>query len=161
MAELPFPSLTEALRCDNPGMPQIAKGSSLLRRVSISVCLGLAVASVGVAMEYFLQHTPPLSLASADDAVVGVLAGLVVFAYEQRQQRAVLKKVSMIAAMNHHVRNALQAISYAPYAEQKSQIKMIQDSVQRIQWALQEVLPGEKEDPQVLENFTGTTSRSH
>jgi hypothetical protein len=141
-------------------MRQISKGSSLLWRVSISVCLGLAVAMAGVMMEYLLQRTPPLSLASADDAVVGALTGLLVFAYEQRQHRAVLKKIGMIAAMNHHVRNALQAISYAPYAEQAKQIKLIEESVQRIQWALREVLPGEVEDSQLLENFTGTTSRS-
>ena len=141
-------------------MPQIAKGSSLLRRVSISVFLGLGVASVGVAMEYLLQGTPPFSVSSADDVVVGVLAGLVVFAYEQRQQRAVLKKVSIIAAMNHHVRNALQAISYAPYAEQTKQIKLIEESVQRIQWALKEVLPGDVEDSELLENFTGRASQS-
>lgn len=139
-------------------MPQIVKGSSLLRRVSISVCLGLAVATVGIALEYVLQGTPPFTLASADDAVVGVLAGLVVFAYEQRQQRTVLKKISVIAAMNHHVRNALQAISYAPYAEQAKQIKLIQESVQRIQWALREVLPGEMEDSQLYENLTSNSS---
>ena len=45
--------------------------------------------------------------------------------------------------MNHHVRNALQAISYVPYAEQAKQILLIQQSVNRIQWALREILPGE------------------
>jgi hypothetical protein len=45
--------------------------------------------------------------------------------------------------MNHHVRNALQAISYVPYTEQAKQILLIQQSVNRIQWALQEILPGD------------------
>jgi hypothetical protein len=58
------------------------------------------------------------------------------------------EKIATISAMNHHVRNALQAISYAPYTEQAKQIQLIQQSVSRIQWALREVLPGTAE-PQV------------
>jgi hypothetical protein len=45
--------------------------------------------------------------------------------------------------MNHHVRNALQAISYSPYAEHEKQMKLIAESVSRIEWALREILPGE------------------
>jgi hypothetical protein len=45
--------------------------------------------------------------------------------------------------MNHHVRNALQTISYSPYTEQEKQIRMIAESVSRIEWALREVLPGD------------------
>jgi hypothetical protein len=141
-------------------MRPITRGSSLLRRVSTSVGLGLAVAMVGALLEYLLQGSSPFSIAVLDDVVVGVITGLVVFAYEQRQHRAVLKKISVIAAMNHHVRNALQSSTYAPYAEQTRQIPLIQDSVQRIQWALSEILPGEMEDSRLSENLTGSTSRS-
>ncbi len=141
-------------------MRHTAKGSSLLRRISTSAFLGLAVAMVGILAAYFFQGSSPLSVTSIDDIVVGVITGLLVFAYEQRQHRAALKKISMIVAMNHHVRNALQAISYAPYAEQTKQIPLIQESVQRIQWALSEILPGEMEDSQLLENRPGTNPRS-
>jgi hypothetical protein len=55
------------------------------------------------------------------------------------------------------VRNALQAISYAPHAEQAKQIELIQQSVSRIQWALREVLPGTAE-PQI--KMPETTSRT-
>ncbi|HKF23561.1 MAG TPA: hypothetical protein VKE93_18450 [Candidatus Angelobacter sp.] len=141
-------------------MRQIAKGSSLLRRVSTSVLLGLAVAGLGALLEYLVQGTSPFSLGSLDDLVIGVITGLVVFAYEQRRQREVLKKISVIAAMNHHVRNALQSISYAPYAEQTRQIQLIKDSVQRIQWALKEILPGEMEESQLQENIAGPPAQS-
>jgi len=137
------------------GMRPLPRNSSLLRRVSTSVGLGLAVAAAGALLEYFVQGTPPLSLVSLDDVMVGALTGLVVFAYEQRQHREVLKKIAVIAAMNHHVRNALQSISYAPYAEQARQIPLIQESVQRIQWALSEILPGEMESSQMNQNLTG------
>jgi hypothetical protein len=52
--------------------------------------------------------------------------------------------------MNHHVRNALQTISYLPYTDQAKQVQLIQQSVNRIQWALQEILPGETEQEQTL-----------
>ncbi|HEY5030232.1 MAG TPA: hypothetical protein VIK39_17630, partial [Candidatus Angelobacter sp.] len=83
-----------------------------------------------------------------DDLLVGILAGLVVFAYEQRRSRDIRQKVAVIAAMNHHVRNALQTISYVPYTEQAKQMLLIQQSVNRIQWALKEILPGEGNETQ-------------
>ena len=118
------------------------RAPSMLHRVFVSVLLGLGVASAGLAAELALGKVSLHNLAVFDDVVVGVITGLVVFLYEQRHYRTVLEKISMIAAMNHHVRNALQAIAYAPYAEQARQIKLIEESVDRIQWALREILPG-------------------
>jgi hypothetical protein len=141
-------------------MRQIAKGSSLLRRVLTSIFLGFTVAAAGAFLEYLLQGSSPFSLASLDDVVVGVITGLVVFAYEQRRHQEVLRKISVIAAMNHHVRNALQSISYAPYAEQTRQIKVIEEAVQRIQWALREILPGEVDESRLFEHTSGESGKT-
>jgi NhaP-type Na+/H+ or K+/H+ antiporter len=124
----------------NPQVP------SLARRIGVSLLIGLAIALTGSILESLIDRHQFLSLESVDDILVGVLAAGIVFAYEQRRYRAILDKVLVIAAMNHHVRNALQAISYVPYAQQEKQIKMIQDSVKRIEWALREILPGEAEN---------------
>ena len=44
--------------------------------------------------------------------------------------------------MNHHVRNALQVISFAGYStDSEQQLEHIRQGMNRIQWALQEVLP--------------------
>jgi hypothetical protein len=80
--------------------------------------------------------------------VLGVLAGLMAFAYEHRRSRELRQKLAVISAMNHHVRNALQTISYVPYTEQAKQMLLIQQSVNRIQWALNEILPGEGQEAQ-------------
>jgi hypothetical protein len=54
-----------------------------------------------------------------------------------------MEKVRIIADMNHHVRNALQAIiSCKILPEQERQVKLIAESVTRIEWALRKVLPG-------------------
>lgn len=116
-----------------------------MRRIGTSVLLGILIAALGVWFEILISHRSFSMVEAADDIIIGMLAALVVFSYEQKRYRATMEKIRVIAGMNHHVRNALQAISYAPYTEQAKQIKMISESVSRIEWALREVLPGEPE----------------
>jgi hypothetical protein len=55
-----------------------------------------------------------------------------------------------IAELNHHIRNALQVIKFLG-GQQRSgldamQLQLINDSVDRIEWALREVLPRYPQD---------------
>ena len=120
------------------------KAPSLFRRLGFSFLLGFGLFMLGAVLETVVhKHDSPIT-GYFDDLIMGVVAGVVVFAYEQRRSRELRQKLAMISAMNHHVRNALQAILYSPYSlEQTEQVKVIQDSVNRIQWALNEVLAGE------------------
>lgn len=122
----------------------------LARRVVISIGLGMCIALIGTTLEAILTGHSIIGVQSLDDIIIGVLVAVVVFAYEQRRHRIMLNKLRVITAMNHHVRNALQAISYAPYTEQREQIELIQESVTRIQWALREILPAEESTPDSL-----------
>ena len=132
----------------NEGLSSGPKLPSLLRRVGLSFMLGFGLFVLGALLQGVLGKRGITGVRIyVDDLVLGVVAGLVVFAYEQRRYKAMREKIATISAMNHHVRNALQAISYAPYTEQAKQIELIQQSVSRIQWALREVLPGAV-DPQ-------------
>jgi len=132
----------------NEGLSSGPKLPSMLRRVGLSFLLGFALFVLGTLLQGMLGKRGISGISIyVDDLVLGVLAGLVFFAYEQRRYKAVREKIATISAMNHHVRNALQAISYAPYTEQAKQIELIQQSVNRIQWALREVLPGGVEPP--------------
>jgi hypothetical protein len=123
----------------NPKVP------SLSWRVGISGVLGLTIASLGALIEMAISGRAFSLVEAIDDIIIGILAALVVFGYEQRRYRQTLERIRVIAGMNHHVRNALQAISYAPYTEQATQIKLVEQSVSRIEWALREILPGEAE----------------
>lgn len=125
------------------GMSRTPKLPSLLRRIGTSFVLGFGLFVLGASLQGVLgKHGLSGMGIYVDDLVLGLLAGLMVFVYEQRRHKSMLDKIAVVSAMNHHVRNALQAISYAPYTEQGKQIQLIQQSVARIQWALQEVLPG-------------------
>ena len=106
--------------------------------------LGAMIAFLGMGIEVAMGKSASFEEA-IDDIVIGIVAAFMVFIYEQRRHRAILDKVRVIAGMNHHVRNALQAISYVPYTEQEKQIKMVEESVQRIEWALREILPGDSD----------------
>jgi len=121
----------------NPQLP------SFTRRIGISLTIGLVIALIGGAVEVAIGKHALLSLESIDDVIIGVLTAAVIFVYEQHRYRVIMDKIATISAMNHHVRNALQTISYSPYTEQEKQIKMIAESVSRIEWALREVLPGD------------------
>jgi hypothetical protein len=121
------------------------KHITLTRRAVYSFCLGCGIFILGLTLRTLLDRWSVSGVAAAiDDMLIGVLAGLLVFAYEHHQHRVILEKMRVIAEMNHHVRNALQPIIYSPYVkEQAEQVRIIQEGTRRIEWALREVLPGE------------------
>jgi len=72
-------------------------------------------------------------------AVAGLTAGFMDVA-NQRQQAALLR-MQVISEMNHHIRNALGAISLTTDSIQNYDcVRVIADSVDRIEWTLREVL---------------------
>lgn len=80
-------------------------------------------------------------LAEAASAVVvaGLTAGLMNVA-KQRQEAALLR-MQVISEMNHHIRNALGAICLTTESIQNQQcVRVISESVDRIEWTLREVL---------------------
>ena len=88
-----------------------------------------------------------LDLLTAKIHLVGVGAGFLVFSYERRQRREIIRKLEVIRQLNHHVRNSLQVIATAAsISEQQELAKAIHTAVGRIEWALREVLPGQRED---------------
>ncbi len=72
---------------------------------------------------------------------------MLVYWNERRRVRFLTEKLTTIELMNHHVRNALQVITYSVYRQGSSeQVTEIQDAVNRIDWALREILPGKASD---------------
>jgi hypothetical protein len=151
-------SLRELDCMNSGGMSRSPKVPTLLHRVGFSFLLGFSLFVLGAVLQGLLHKRGITGLSVyVDDLVLGVIAGLVVFAYEQRRSKDIRQKLAVISAMNHHVRNALQTISYVPYTEQAKQISLIQQSVNRIQWALQEILPGDPAEAQNLSHSAVAT----
>jgi len=90
------------------------------------------------------EHETARITIELSDGVSSFAIGLLSFKLVRMQQdrRAKLRKrVEVIADMNHHVRNALQVISLSTQGRDKEEITAIRESMNRIQWALRELLP--------------------
>jgi hypothetical protein len=112
-----------------------------------SVLVGFGFFFLGSLSDVWLQqHVASRSIAIIDDALIGIGAGLLVFLYERRLRQNIIRKLEVIRLMNHHVRNSLQVISFAASAPQQEELaKKVHNAVERIEWALREVLPGQRE----------------
>ncbi len=139
-----FPELADNLR------PSSTETSLLSRKTMLLAGLlaALLVFMVGAGLDWFVLHeNESRTIAiSVSDTLAAVIAGALVYRlmqYERDRRKFVRQRLEVIAEMNHHVRNALQVISlsaHASYAD-KQQLDAVKASVNRIQWALKEVLP--------------------
>jgi signal transduction histidine kinase len=125
--------------------PAAVSGCAIPLR-SILICIGVFL--LGSLSDVWLQQNGgTLPVAIIDDALVGIAAGLLVYFYERQQNRRMIRKLEVIRLMNHHVRNSLQVISGAASSSHGAESASdVQDAVQRIDWALREVLPGQRDD---------------
>lgn len=81
-----------------------------------------------------------------DDLISGSLVGLALLTtllVADRGKHARHERLRLIAEMNHHVRNALQVIyGSAMCSTDQRHLDRISAAVDRIDWALREILPG-------------------
>jgi hypothetical protein len=104
---------------------------------------GLLLGADQLSMHYGLDGSQRI----ADDLLGGLLVGVLVYFYERRRQRLLAEKLRVIDLMNHHIRNALQPIVCVAYeSERIAQMKVVEECVSRIDWALREILPGNSEE---------------
>ncbi|MDT8070784.1 MAG: hypothetical protein ROO76_21700 [Terriglobia bacterium] len=81
-----------------------------------------------------------------DDFLLAILTGVLVFILQLQHERELARQqhsAVIIEEMNHHIRNALQVIVYRmdPKARESDELRDIRASVDRIDWALREILP--------------------
>jgi hypothetical protein len=104
---------------------------------------------------------------AVSSALVALLTARLIVNMNERRQAALLR-MQVISEMNHHIRNALAAICLSTDAIHNQQcIRVISESVERVEWALREVLPRERPLKQPIQqnyfrNLSGTGhSASH
>jgi signal transduction histidine kinase len=119
-------------------------------RIVLAAALGVGLVSFLATelMHYWLvpdlgrNHERLLAEALSALIVACLVAKLAHMAREQH--RATVARMQVIAEMNHHIRNALAPISLSVDAIENQQlIGIISDGVDRIDWALREILPRE------------------
>lgn len=112
-----------------------------------AVIAGLVMFVIGVGMDMMVVREGETRLIAfaVSDGLAAAVAGILVYRllqYEQERRKRLRHKLAVISDMNHHVRNALQVISFHAYSNaDREQIEAIRESMERIQWALKEILP--------------------
>ncbi len=105
------------------------------------------VTFAGFVLDGLLRHEGMArrDLLVISDLLVGLVAAILAFIigrHQEQRNRFVSARLRVISEMNHHIRNALQVITFqARFGRNENEIRAMQDAVNRITWALSEVLP--------------------
>lgn len=111
----------------------------------IACAIGVVMFIGSVAFDIaLLKHEAPLAIV-ASNGLVALLASALVFtllAFGREQRRRLIERLEALNEVNHHIRNALQALAFTAGALKGTKDgATISEAIQRIQWALHEVLP--------------------
>ncbi len=142
----PQPEPSEAAPA-RPGRESWLFRASGLEFASIAATVSLVIFSVVEWLDWLvLDKVVPFHSMVAADAAVAAVTGLLVFkvlADARRHHREVLRHMETIAEMNHHIRNALQVIAYhnVNHPSSGQAVDQVGEAVERIEWALREILP--------------------
>ena len=119
--------------------------SSRIRTYSVAAAAGISVALVdyliGLWMSARGMHAEVTLIDEFLLAIFTTALVLVVELSHERDQKRLNEKLRTIELMNHHVRNALQNIIDSAYVH--GHLDEVRSSVDRIGWALREILPGQ------------------
>lgn len=124
---------------------------SRARLVLVCVLVVLLVWLVGFGFDRLLARdgVTRTDILLTSNLLTGIVAGFLFYSLNdnERTRRNVMRqRLRTIAEMNHHIRNSLQVITYATATQKSNEsVEMIRSSVERIEWALREVLPGHVE----------------
>ena len=109
----------------------------------LALLFGGVVLFTATGLDFLLEKRSPsfLSCIDASAVVAAVVAALLFYRMlwqERERSKAIRRRLEIIRDMNHHIRNAVQALtSYIPQDEETA----IGDSLRRVDWALREILP--------------------
>ena len=117
----------------------------------MAISIALVAFTLGLLQDVFLVNEgfSRWGLIVLSNMFTGSIAGLLFYQYarNQRNRRELIRqRMQTVAELNHHIRNALQVIKFWGVQHQNcrltdEQIHLMKDSVDRIEWALREVLP--------------------
>ena len=109
----------------------------------------IALSSYVIEIRLHREGVPGRDLILLSNLMVGLVGAALVYvlsARERQRRQYVECRLRVIAEMNHHIRNALQVITFYTRNGPKQEVG-IGEAVERIQWALREILPQLPEQP--------------
>ncbi len=121
----------------------------------LSIIVAVIVSAIGFVLDHVLvkEGLPRFDMLIFSNGLTGIFAGGLFYqlAREEKASRELVRaRMKTIAELNHHIRNALQVIRFLGGQQRHGldavQLQLINDSVDRIEWALREVLPRYERD---------------
>ena len=125
----------------------------------LSVVVAAVVSVVGILFDRLLirEGIPRYDLMAISNLLTGTVAGAFFWQakrLEQQRRQFIRERLHTISEMNHHIRNALQVISlYSDKQPDETAVAALDQAVNRIEWALSEVLPAELLGETLSENL--------
>ena len=109
-----------------------------------ALAIGLLVFILALSLQWviydrFLHEFGIRIVGSLIAAVIAIVLVETLAMRSREQRKREIERLKTIALLNHHIRNALQAI--VGYSGTSNSTDAIRTSVERIEWALGEVLP--------------------
>lgn len=132
-----------------------------IRRIWVAVLLiGIISFLSGLILDLLLIHARGVTQIQAAAILDAVFAAIVaalfykMLCHDREHRLKVIERLETISQMNHHIRNALQVISFNAHTQSNDfELAEIKRAMNRIQWALREILP--KVEPE-FEPFEGS-----
>ena len=119
------------------------RNQGLTWTILVALLIGILVTVSGISLDWILHDGRRQVFASdiGKGAVAAVVSG-VALVRSQRRRKDLLARMQAIEDVNHHVRNALTAITYSAALQHDPALtKVIEDANQRIDWVLRVSLP--------------------
>ncbi len=113
------------------------------------IVVASVVSAVGLLFDRLLirEGVPRYDLMAISNALTGIVAGAFFWQakrLEQERRQFIRERLHAISEMNHHIRNALQVIAlYSGKQSDDQAVAAVGQAVNRIEWALSEVLPAQ------------------
>ena len=126
-----------------------SKKDATFRSKAIVIVVAAVVSLAGIVFDRILLHEgiPRYDLLTISNSLTGIVASAFFWQSRKRdrERRDFLReRLHTISEMNHHIRNALQVISfYSSRDQDEKTMELLRQAVGRIEWALNDVLPGE------------------
>ena len=111
-----------------------------------SIELALLVFFTSVGVQWFVYAEllrEPGSFRLIGPATAGVITGILTYRLqrtEAQHRKSAEACLDIILDVNHHIRNALQVISYKSFIDGQ-QTAAVSDAINRIDWVLRDILP--------------------
>ncbi len=110
--------------------------------VLAALAIGLLTSLLGIGVDHLLHSSRPLYASDILEGVAAFLLSAFAMLRGQRLRRDLVARMQAVEDVNHHVRNALTAVTYSTVLKEDPVLNaIVEDANERIDWTLREVLP--------------------